>query len=436
MPTLKPTSKHLTKLIEFQQAVYDQAFINERDAQYELFTSVLVSGPLDSFAALSLTAVCERQWSSTYQAIRRGSQDHEWLPDYACQAVPPDSIFALDGSSWVHPSAKVLAEQQFTRIPSQSIQRHSIAQGHVYSSLSYVPERRGSWSPPISTERVQEEQTLTACGIAQVQQLRQARPDSRDIVVGDGGYGNHEFLGGIQPTGITGVVRLRGDRVLYGPPPPYSGHGRPRVHGEHFAFKDPATWREPDETVCFEDERYGQVRLMRWRDYHARQAATISFEVIRAETHLERERPAKPLWLGCVNAEGFTAQDLWLAYDYRWSIEPSFAFRKQQLHWTLPRFQQPDRCDRWTYLVDLAYWTIFLARDLVPDKPLPWQKKQTVLTPGRVKQGLPWLFSAFTPPTRPVQTRGKSPGWTNGRPRTPLPRYKVKHKGSQQAKSG
>ena len=88
------------------------------------------------------------------------------------------------------------------------------------------------------------------------------------------------------------------------------------------------------------------------------------------------------------------------------------------------------------YLVDIAYWFIFLARKLIPDNPLPWQKKQTILTPGRVKQGLPWLFSVFTPPTRLVQTRGKSPGWPKGRPRPPLPRYQVTRKGSKQAKSG
>jgi len=436
MDTKKSTTKHLTKLIEFQQAIYSHVFISERDAQYELLTSVLVSGSLNSFAELSQSPLGERQWPSIYQAIRRGRQDREWLTDYACQEVPPESIFALDGSSWPHPSARVLAGQQYTRIASRAIEGHSIAQGHVYSTLAYIPERRGSWSPPISTKRVQETQTLVECGIAQVKQLGEARPDSRDIVAGDGGYGNHEFFGGIQTTGVTVVARLRCDRVLYGPPPPYAGLGRPRVHGQRFAFKDPTTWPEPEEGACFEDERYGQVRLLRWQGYHAQQAADVPFEVIRAETHLERERPPKPLWLGGVNAEDFTAQDLWLAYDYRWSIEPAFALRKQQLHWSLPRFQQPDRCDRWTYLLDLAYWFIFLARRLVSDKPLPWQKKQTVLTPGRVKQGLPWLFSVFTSPTRPVQTRGKSPGWTKGRPRTPLPRYKVQRKGSKQVKSG
>jgi hypothetical protein len=436
MTTLKATTKHLTNFIEFQQTIYGYVFIRERDAQYELLTSVLTSGPLNSFAELSQSPLCKRQWASIYQAIRRGQQDSQWLTNYACQQVPADSIFALDGSSWVHPSARVLTGQQFTRIPSRSISGHSIAQGHVYSTLAYLPERRGSWAPPISTERVQAEQTLLECGIAQVKRLHAARPNSHDIVTGDGGYGHHDFFGGVQATGVTIVARIRCDRVLYGPPPPYAGRGRPRVHGQRFAFKDPVTWREPDEEVCFEDERHGQVRLMHWQDYHAKQAADVPFEVIRAETHLERERPPKPLWLGCLNAEAHTAQDLWLAYDYRWSIEPAFAFRKQQLHWTLPRFQHPDRCDRWSYLVDIAYWSIFLARKLVPDNPLPWQKNLSILTPGRVKQGLPWLFSAFTPPTRPVQTRGKSPGWPKGRPRTPLPRYKVKRKGAKQATSG
>ena len=42
-------------------------------------------------------------------------------------------------------------------------------------------------------------------------------------------------------------------------------------------------------------------------------------------------------------------------------------------------------CDHWTILVDIAYWRVFLARDLAQDRPLPWQKPQTDLTPGRVQ---------------------------------------------------
>lgn len=434
MTALKSTTKHLTKIIEFQQAVYEHVFVNERDAQCELLTSLLVSGSINSFPELSQSPHFERQWSSAYQAVKRGRQDSKQLHALLSQQVPPDSIFALDGSTWVHPRAKVLDGQQYSRVPSKAISGHVIAKGHVYSTLAYIPERGGSWAPPVSTERVATKQTAVDCGIAQVKKLREARPDSHDIVTGDGGYGNHHFLGGIQATGITAITRLRCDRVLYGPPPPYSGRGRPCVHGQRFAFKDPSTWLAPDDDVSFDDDRHGQVRLLRWTNHHARQAAKVSFDVICAQTHLERDRPPKPLWLGCINAEHDTTKALWLAYDRRWAIEPAFAFRKQQLHWILPRFQQADRCDRWTHLVDLAYWLIFLARDLVADHPLPWQKTLPVLTPGRVKQGLPWLFAAIGPPTRPVQTRGKSPGWPKGRPRTPLPRFTVTCKGSKQVK--
>jgi hypothetical protein len=36
----------------------------------------------------------------------------------------------------------------------------------------------------------------------------------------------------------------------------------------------------------------------------------------------------------------------------------------------------------------LLNWQLWLARDIVKHPPLPWQKQQTDLTPGRVAQGL------------------------------------------------
>ncbi|MFQ6101992.1 MAG: hypothetical protein ACE5OS_12275 [Anaerolineae bacterium] len=54
-------------------------------------------------------------------------------------------------------------------------------------------------------------------------------------------------------------------------------------------------------------------------------------------------------------------------------MESSIRFRKQYLHWTLPRFQASECCDRVTMLVSLAQWQLFLGRDLVEDNPLPWQ---------------------------------------------------------------
>jgi hypothetical protein len=120
--------------------------------------------------------------------------------------------------------------------------------------------------------------------------------------------------------------------------------------------------------------------------------------------------------------------------DY--TIEPSIRFRKQELHWTLPRFQTPERCDRWTMLVTLAQWILYLAREEIGDHPLPWQPPQENLTPERVRQGLSATFGQIGTPAQAPKTRGKSPGWPTGRPRTRPQRYKVVKKGQTSPKTG
>jgi hypothetical protein len=106
-------------------------------------------------------------------------------------------------------------------------------------------------------------------------------------------------------------------------------------------------------------------------------------------------------------------------------VEPSIRFRKQYLYWTLPRFQTPERCDRWTMLVTLAQWQLFLVRDLVWEVRLPWQPAQENLTPERVLQSMGGLFRQLGTPAQPPQPRGKSPGWPKGRPRTRPERCRV-----------
>ena len=104
---------------------------------------------------------------------------------------------------------------------------------------------------------------------------------------------------------------------------------------------------------------------------------------------------------------------------------------KHRLSWTLPRFQQAERGDRWTTLVDLACWQLFLACDLVQNQPLPWQKPQTELTPVRVLQSRGGLFAPIETPASPPQTRGKSPGWPQSRSRTRPQRYPVVKRGKK-----
>jgi len=403
----------------------------------ELIAAILFSPAVQSFAELSLSPVFQRQWPSLYRAVERGQVEVNWLRFYLTRQVPTQdmTVFALDTSVWPRPHTRTLAVLRYEQSPTEAIRSYATVQGYAYSSLAWIPERGGSWALPVDTRRVVGRQTAVEVGVEQVKALCEARPaDPCDVIAADGSYGNHRFLGALKDQPCTVIVRLRADRVLYGSPEPYPGQGRPRVHGRRFAFKDATTWGRPAEEVCFEDERYGQMRLQHWPDLHAQQDAHTPCGVIRAEVHREREKPPKPLWLGCQNTQGLSLRTLWLAFDQRWPIEPATRFRKQRLYWTLPRFQQPDRCDHWTWLVDITLWLVFLARDLVSDQPLPWQKPQATLTPGRVVLGLGALFAQVGRFTRPPQTRGKSPGWPTGRPRARPPRFKVLKRGPTRAK--
>jgi hypothetical protein len=88
-------------------------------------------------------------------------------------------------------------------------------------------------------------------------------------------------------------------------------------------------------------------------------------------------------------------------------LEHSIRWRNQLLFWTLPEFQHNGTGDNWSTLVTLAQWQLYLARDCVPDQPLPWQTLQQHLTPRRVQQGIGGLFFKIGTPVAP-QKLGES----------------------------
>jgi len=81
-------------------------------------------------------------------------------------------------------------------------------------------------------------------------------------------------------------------------------------------------------------------------------------------------------------------------------------------------------------------WQLWLAREMVVDKPLPWQKACGLghLTPGRVAQSLGGVLAMIGTPARAPKPRGKSPGWTKGRKRAKRPCYPVVKKGFSRKK--
>jgi len=338
---------------------------------------------------------------------------------------------------------RVLDDRQYIYQASSDVNGGTVTVGYPYSLLEWCVKPHTSWSLPIDVRRVPANQTAQVIGAEQIQTLVQSRQtclEALDIVAADGKYGNSGFLRAVQGLRCGILVRLRCDRVLHACPQPHQ-KGRPRIHGQRFAFKEPQSWGTPAEVIELEDAYWGKVRLERWHGLHEKKGADVPYDVLRACVHLERETPPSALWLAWLAPLQFspemsiTAETLWRAYSSRWPVEAGIHFRKETLGWTQPRFQTKEAGDRWTELTALACWMIFLARAIVTDSPFLWQKTQSQLTLQRVQQSLQPIFALIGSPARPPKLRGKSPGWPRGRRRTPKPRYAVVKKTSTVAKT-
>lgn len=437
MTTQDATKQDINKLIEFRQALYTNGMVARRDALFNLLDALVSEGSVSSYAMLSQSSQFQRKWPSLYAAVEDGDLDSEWLRGYLARQLPQAGIcvFPLDGSSWPRPRSRVLEDRQYVYQASSDVNGGTVTTGYPYSFLEWCAEVHTSWSLPLDVRRIPSTQTAQEVGAEQIKALAQARANvtaALDIVPVDGKYGNAKFLRSMQGQRSGIAARLRCDRVLFGPPPPSTGKkGRPKVHGERFAFKEPDTWGEPAEVIEMEDAYWGKVRLERWHSLHEKKGADVPYDVIRACVHLEHKHPPAPFWLAWLAPDQIpagitvTVETIWRAYTWRWPIEPAIHFRKDTLNWTSPRFQTKEAGDRWTELIGLACWVLFLARPIVADAPLPWQKPQQQLTPQRVQQSIRPIFALIGCPARPPKVRGKSPGWTKGRRRTPKTRHSV-----------
>ncbi len=73
--------------------------------------------------------------------------------------------------------------------------------------------------------------------------------------------------------------------------------------------------------------------------------------------------------------------------------------------------RHPEQADRWTWLVLAAYIQLCLARALVADRRLPWERRYLPgrLTPNRVRRAVPARPPALGTPAAAPQPCGRSP---------------------------
>lgn len=419
------------------------------DTLFELVDALAgAARPIRSIAELMFEPVARRGWGSLYQALEHGEVDVVAARDLLAGQVRRDGpvLFAVDASKFPRPHTRFVPDLgwQYTAeregagggpaVPGWSMQW--VAQVGDEAGLRGPA---GSWTLPVDVRRLPTGGNANELAATQIAELA-ARLDGAGGTAGggvplfllDAGY-CPVYLTQRLPGNAQILVRLRTDRVFFGPPPPRSAGaaGRPRKHGDRFALADPPSWGRPDAEFRELTPAGATVTARAWHHRHPeprqrrRWTGTAIVEgtlIRREETHPSGHTQVWWLWWAGPS-HAFDLPTLTAAYRHRFTIEHSFRFTKQDLFWTGHTPLDPDQAERWSWLVLAAYAQLRLARPLTIDRRLPWEPRcpPGQLSPRRVRRAFRAATATLPSPARaPKPSRpgtGRPPGARNKHPR-------------------
>jgi hypothetical protein len=440
-----PTSP-LARLGAFRTELH-ACFPRRADALFQLSDALLCAQAFPSLPHLSLEPVHRRGWGSVYAALACGRIDVERLRDLLASHLPVADplVFAVDVTTWPRCDAECSPERGYYYHPSRHSAGRPIIAGWAYQCIAHVNFAHDSWTAPVDARRLHPLDDTDQTAAAQIHALlrRLGAGGPVPLFVFDAGYDSAQLTLDLAETRVAVLVRLRSDRCFYADPPPRppGATGRPRRHGAKFNCADPTTWPAPTATLVCQDDQYGTVTVAAWSGLHPKQQRhpghgtrgprpIVRGTVIRVQVERvpAKTRPPKVLWLWWAGP-GPLDLDLdldlaWRAYVRRFDPEHTVRFAKQTLGWTTPRPRHPEQADRWTWLVLAGYTQLRLAREVVADKRLPWERPRPPgrLTPVRVRRGFPRLLLTLSSPAATPKPSGRSPGRPKGSRRGPAVR--------------
>ncbi len=422
----------------FRDSFY-RCFGRRADALFELTDALLTAGSVPSPVHLSLAPVHRRGWGSLYAALSRGRIDEGSLRELlARRASVGDgkrpSVYAVDVSVWSRCDAEASPGRGYYYHPSRHSAGQPIVAGWAYQLVAGLSFERDSWVAPLDARRVRPQEDANDVAVEQVRELLGRLPQrgASPLFVFDAGYDPVKLQRGLTGHRARILVRLHSNRTFYAAPEELEPRpvGRPRRHGRKFVLPDPETWTPPSAEHRCRTEDYGTVRVRAWSGLHPKtrrigerygceKAPVVRGTVVLVEVgRLPREtRKPKKLWLWFSGNGEPDLGLLWRAYVRRFDLEHAIRFWKQSLGWTAPRLRHPEQADRWTWLVLAAYAQLRLARGVVADRRLPWERpqRQRRLTPCRVLRGFATLLTAVGTPADAPKPCGRSPGRPKGR---------------------
>jgi hypothetical protein len=415
------------------------------DALVDLADALLsMQGPVASLPQLSLEPAHRRGWGSTYAALAHGRIDAERLRELLARhpLAGGQPIYAVDVTTWPRCDAECSPERGLYYHPSRHSAGQPIVAGWAFQWICQLGFARDSWTAPVDARRLQPTEDTDHTAAVQIRALLGRLPTSKQppLFVFDAGYDSAQLSLDLADAQVAVLVRLRSDRCFYADPPPRppGAGGRPRRHGAKFAFADPATWPVPTATLVCEDDQYGTVTVAAWGGLHPKQhrhpghgsggpRPIVRGTIIRVVVQRvpARTRPPKVLWLWWAGPGPLDLDRAWRAYTRRFDLEHTIRFAKQTLGWTTPRLRHPAQADRWTWLVVAGYTQLRLARPVVADQRLAWERPRPPgqLSPYRVRRGFSRLLCALGSPAAAPKPSGRSPGRPKGRYSGPATRH-------------
>jgi hypothetical protein len=430
-------------LEQFRRAVY-QTLGHRKDSLFELMETAVAGPGRATLARLSLSPLFRRRWPSAPDALAAGQVDvracRRLLQGQPIEPLPSGRpTWVVDGTIWPRPAAVTSPERTYGHRTATGIPQAGVVAAWEYEWLVTLPAPGSSWVLPLDVRRRGPRAgTPTAVALAMLREALAERPAEapRPVAVLDSGYDPVQVARAALAADV--LVRLRTNRSFYRAPGPYPGRGAPRKYGPVFKLTDATTHGPPAGSASRVDPRYGQVQVDVWPDLRVQGAADAPFTVARVQVERlpRRIKPPGPLWLAWIGGElPDDLFELWSGYRLRFTVEHGFRFLKQDLGWTTVRPSAPDAADRWTWLLAMGCWQLWLARALVTQRRLPWERPRAAdeLTPGRVRRGFAGFIGQFGTPARPPKPRGKAPGRQLGQQPGPRQRHPVARRDPQRA---
>ncbi len=437
--------RHTLSALTGFRAGFHRCWTGWADAGFELCEAVLCApGQVSSVPALSLEPCFRRSHGSLYKALRRGRIDADAMRGLLIAHAPAGwpLVFAVDESTWARCDAETSPERGFYYSASTHSAGQPIVAGWSYQWITQLDWANDSWTAPMDARRISPTQDSVDATAIQVRDLISGLgpAEQTPMFVFDAGYDPIALTYDLADVRAAVVVRIRDDRVFYTDPRTHGPRtiGRPRRHGDRRGCAEPASWPAPDHEQATTDARYGTVHVAAWHGLHPKlgcrghwknfdEPPIIPGTVVRVDVeHLPKptSRTKKTLWLWVAGPD-IDLDLCWRAYLRRFDIEHTFRFVKNTLGWTTPSIRTPEQADTWTWIVVAAYTQLRLARGLVTDHRLPWERhlKPDRLTPSRVRRAFRRTAPSLGTPASPPKPGRASPGRPKGTRTGPRTRY-------------